>query len=536
MEETLLEQLVGADVGECHLERLLSYGPVGAIYQAHQLAPNRPVTLTLLLFPEGMPTQARLQFSARFLRKAPRLSEARHPNLVPLDSYGEWEGFSYLVTPAQPERSLATILSQHGRCPAPTVLSLLEQITAGLEHAHCRGLVHGALTLSHLLVLKGQQIQIAGLGLQRLLERRGILPVEAPWENGLTLAGTWLVAKRYLAPECRKLGQAADIRSDVYALGIVLGELLTGKSPWSAEGSLEPAMEEGPHLLPVRSTQPVDLSHSLEDVLRQACAVDPGRRFQRISDLLAAFAEALEEEERTAVASACWFCPLLPAAGATEAEARRHMQENELPGSPPFPWELPHTAAHVDALALFARSQPGQQDSNHSLRRHSMRVRRGRVHAHRPPHISRRRLLGLLVKGGAVGTLGAGILSSGHLLITALLKRQQPQGSSQGHPQQALNTAIVFTNPRDGQQGLLVHLPDGTFVAYERRCTHVGVFVNYNSQTHTLVCPAHGAIFDPAHGGRVVQGPAARPLPQVPLRPGSDGTILFGDGGPVSPV
>jgi len=78
-------------------------------------------------------------------------------------------------------------------------------------------------------------------------------------------------------------------------------------------------------------------------------------------------------------------------------------------------------------------------------------------------------------------------------------------------------------------------LPNGTLVAYERACTHVGVSVDYNSKTHMLVCPAHGAIFDPAHGGRVLQGPATRPLPQVPLRPGSDGTILIGDASVLPP-
>ncbi len=62
MQGTLLEQLVGADVGECHLERLLSYGPLGAVYRAHRRLPNRPVMLTLLLFPEDMAARARQQF------------------------------------------------------------------------------------------------------------------------------------------------------------------------------------------------------------------------------------------------------------------------------------------------------------------------------------------------------------------------------------------------------------------------------------------------------------------------------------------
>ena len=88
------------------------------------------------------------------------------------------------------------MLKHYRPCTASTVLPLLEQITAGLEHAHCRGLVHGALTLSHLLCTSGQQVQVAGLGLQRLLERRDILPGTAPWEQALTLAGTRLVAER----------------------------------------------------------------------------------------------------------------------------------------------------------------------------------------------------------------------------------------------------------------------------------------------------------------------------------------------------
>ena len=117
---------------------------------------------------------------------------------------------------------------------------MLEQITAGLEHAHCQGLMHGALSLSYLLVPQGQQIQIAGRGWQQLLERRDILPVAAPREHVLTLAGTRLVAQRYLAPECLHEGQPADIRSDAYSLGVILGELLTGRSPFRGTSFLIP--------------------------------------------------------------------------------------------------------------------------------------------------------------------------------------------------------------------------------------------------------------------------------------------------------
>jgi serine/threonine protein kinase len=531
MEGILLDQFVGAEVGDCHLERRLGYGQLGVVYLARQLRTKQPVMLTLFVLPEGLSTQARQQFRARFLQEAPRLAELSHPHLLPLEAYGEWEGSCYLITPAPRARSCATIFNQHGHCSTTTALALLEQITAGLEHAHCQGVVHGALSLSHLLLSSDQQIQIAGLGWQLLLERRDILPVAVPHEYLLTLAGTRLAPPRYLAPECLHQGQAADIRSDIYALGIILDELLTGGSGLRGTSSQHPEIKEGQPLPPAPVAQEAHLPPPLERVLRQALAEDPGKRFQRVSDLLAAFAEGLEGE-RSPVATTCWSCPLHPAVRITEPEAPQPMQEDELLDSTPFPWEMPSTPPSLEALSLFSRRSPVQHPIKRFPARSGMRVRRGHPHTYRSREISRRRL----IKAMAFGALGAGVLSSGYVLTTALLNPPQPQGSGGSQPQQALNSARIFTNPKDGKLGLLVRLPNGTFVAYERACTHVGVAVEYNTKTHMLVCPAHGAIFDPAHGGRVVLGPATRPLPQVPVHAKSDGTILIGDGEAPPPV
>ncbi|GER89288.1 hypothetical protein KDW_34500 [Dictyobacter vulcani] len=98
-------------------------------------------------------------------------------------------------------------------------------------------------------------------------------------------------------------------------------------------------------------------------------------------------------------------------------------------------------------------------------------------------------------------------------------------GTVVGSQNQPVNSAISFNNPADQQASLLVRLPAGTFVAYEKACTHEGVKVNYDPATKMFVCPAHGAIFDPANGGRVVQGPADAPLPPVKVNVNADGTI-----------
>ena len=100
-----------------------------------------------------------------------------------------------------------------------------------------------------------------------------------------------------------------------------------------------------------------------------------------------------------------------------------------------------------------------------------------------------------------------------------------PAGTVIGSTSQATNTAASFTNPADSQGSFLIHLGNGNWVACERSCTHQGAWVNYDPTTGHLVCPAHGAIFDPANAFSVLQGPAARPLPAVPIHVNANGTV-----------
>jgi Rieske Fe-S protein len=98
-------------------------------------------------------------------------------------------------------------------------------------------------------------------------------------------------------------------------------------------------------------------------------------------------------------------------------------------------------------------------------------------------------------------------------------------GTVIGMTNQAANTAKDFKNPADNMGSLLVRLSDGTFVAYERACTHQQVPVNYDPVTKKFVCPLHGSIFDPAQNGKVLQGPAMAPLAPVKVSVNGDGTV-----------
>ncbi len=188
------------------------------------------------------------------------------------------------------------------------------------------------------------------------------------------------------------------------------------------------------------------------------------------------------------------------------------------------------------------RSAPCRVDTatcracNLAATRHSTQWRPGgHVPAQRPGlprRMSRREALRFLIAGGSL-TLGAGASGIGIFGIARKLASRNQQIAAApdgviGSTAQARNSARDFVNPRDGKAGLLVRLPDGSFVAYEKACTHRGVYVNYDPASAQLVCPAHGAIFDPARGGAVTQGPATQALPKVPLHVDANGTIKVG--------
>lgn len=128
---------------------------------------------------------------------------------------------------------------------------------------------------------------------------------------------------------------------------------------------------------------------------------------------------------------------------------------------------------------------------------------------------------------GSTGAMaaGGGPLGSGHRPA-----RRIPLGSVTALPR---NSARPFVAPVSGNPALLIHLPNGQFVAYDARCTHLGCPVRYDRGQHLLVCPCHGSIYDPAHGARVLSGPAPRPLQALPVRIDAQGRAyaLVGDTG-----
>ncbi len=195
MKRTFLEQLVGELVGSCRIEALLHQGRSSAIYRAVKQGETWPVALTVFLLPEDLSAQVHRQFMTRFMAEAAKLITVRHPHLLPLYEYGEQNGLPYITTAYITDGSLAELLQQQGRCTPMQALRILEQVGAGLEYAHQQGIMHRALKPGYILLPREQPVQVAGLGLVNLLERRGLLHDSTPYSHLQTITGTMLVSR-----------------------------------------------------------------------------------------------------------------------------------------------------------------------------------------------------------------------------------------------------------------------------------------------------------------------------------------------------
>ncbi len=292
---------MGESPGNYRVEQLLGSGRLSAVYLARHPERNRLVAITIFIVPEQLSAQARQRFISRFNREASALVTLNHPHLLPVYDYGEYRGYPYIVTPYETEGSLATILKQQGQCSPAYTLPVLEQVAAGLDYAHSNGVIHGALKLSNILMRSDGTAQVVGLGLMRIVEMRGIESNNHPYAHLLSIAGTFLGAPEYVAPEFVQ-GQHIDGRADIYALGIMLFELLTGKPPFSGTNPVQVAVQHIQQPLPSLSALRPDLPANFDLVLNQALARNPTQRFQRAGELVAAAKRALKAEAKAPVA------------------------------------------------------------------------------------------------------------------------------------------------------------------------------------------------------------------------------------------
>ena len=207
--------LEGTVLGAYELLQRLASGGMAEVYCARQLSAfGREVALKVIL-----PCHTEDQtLRTRFLREAYTISRLAHPHILPLIEFGDENGTCYLVMPLIREGTLRDLLQQRGALPIEQAIPLFLQLCDAVQYAHDQGIIHRDIKPQNILLQGGHHVLLADFGIARTL-----------LDTQITVTGLGLGTVEYMAPE-QALGQA-DTRSDIYSLGIVLYQLLTGVVP-----------------------------------------------------------------------------------------------------------------------------------------------------------------------------------------------------------------------------------------------------------------------------------------------------------------
>jgi serine/threonine protein kinase/Tfp pilus assembly protein PilF len=236
----------------------LGRGGMGVVYKARQPRLNRLVALKIL----ARDKEQDGQFAERFTREAQTLARLNHPNIVTVHDFGEAGGHCYLVMEFVDGLNLRQLLLA-GKMPPDQALTIVPKICEALQYAHDQGIVHRDIKPENILLDKQGRVKIADFGIAKMLG------VEAG-HQALTGAKDVMGTPHYMAPEQIEKPQTVDHRADIYSLGVVFYEMLTGELPL---GKFQPP------------SQKVQVDVRLDEVVMRSLEKEPERRYQHVSEV-----------------------------------------------------------------------------------------------------------------------------------------------------------------------------------------------------------------------------------------------------------
>jgi streptogramin lyase len=265
---------IGTELLGYRIEELIGRGGMGVVYRAYDLRLKRNVALKLIA-PE---LSADERFRERFLAESELAASLDHPNVIPIYNAGEHEGQLYLAMRYVEGSDLKALLRE-GPLDPGRAIAICRQAAAALDAAHARGLVHRDVKPSNVLLDSREHVYLADFGLSRRLSE------QAPGLEATFSLGT----PAYVAPE-QIQGDDVGERADVYSLGCLIYECLTGEAPYPRDSELA--------VLWAHLNDPPPTLPSLEEVLPKALAKEPEERYATCSELADAAAGALGVAER----------------------------------------------------------------------------------------------------------------------------------------------------------------------------------------------------------------------------------------------
>ena len=249
----------------------LGQGAMGIVYKAIDPLIDRIVAIKTITYDRSRDDFA--DFEERFYREAKSAGRLNHPNIVTIYDVGKSENTAYIAMEFLEGQLLKDILDVHTAMPIDRIADIAAQIAEGLAYAHKNGIVHRDIKPANIMLVQGDRAKITDFGIARM---------SACSE---TLAGTVMGSPRYMAPE-QVVGKAVDGRSDLFSLGVVLYEMLTGESPFDADNintTMYRIVNEVP--IPPKTLNP-RLPEAFDYIVAKALAKHPDERYQTARELV----------------------------------------------------------------------------------------------------------------------------------------------------------------------------------------------------------------------------------------------------------
>jgi hypothetical protein len=264
-------------IGRYTILEILGQGGMGTVYLGHDPVIDRNVAIKVISLREGMSEEEAGQYRERFLREAQSAGALQHPNIVAVHDIGQDPERSqpYIVMEHVPGEDLKKVIRAQAPLPPWRAIRIAMQIASALDYAHGRGIVHRDIKPANALIGENGQVKIADFGVARVSD------------SDLTQTDQFVGSPGFVSPE-QLQGAAVDGRSDLFSLGVILYQLLTGRSPFQGDNPSEvlyrisnQAAEPPTRVLP-------DLPAEVDALLEKALSKDPDQRYQTGRQLMEA--------------------------------------------------------------------------------------------------------------------------------------------------------------------------------------------------------------------------------------------------------
>ncbi len=302
--------------GKYRVEKLIKRGGMGAVYQGKHVLMDKTVAIKVLRPALAVDDDV----VARFSREAKAASRISHPHAVSVTDFGESEnGIVFLVMEYLDGRTLKEIIRSEGAMSLTRVVEIIRQVTGALDAAHAQGVVHRDLKSDNIMVSQtngGDWAKVLDFGIAKIQQPPSVKDAD------LTAPNLVIGTPQYMSPEQCSQTQPPDARSDIYSLGVIIYEMLTGRVPFTGETATMIMMQQVQDAPPsVLATRP-DLPPAVAAVIMRALAKVPADRFQTAGELFAALSSAAGEDVSAAPRSAATIAnvPVSPAADDEDEE------------------------------------------------------------------------------------------------------------------------------------------------------------------------------------------------------------------------